>query len=97
MTRPSAHRRGYTRSWNAIVAEAIARQPWCNLCGATEDLDGDHEIPLSRGGRSNEANVQVLCRSCNSAKRDREPVYIGLTLSDELDRIFGARDPGDAA
>jgi len=39
-------------------------------CGATSDLTADHVIPLSLGG-TNEGPRQVLCRACNSSKRNR--------------------------
>ena len=40
----------------------------CQACGATDDLTIDHKItPWSLGGSSSDpANLQVLCRSCNS-------------------------------
>lgn len=40
----------------------------CAICGATMHLEIDHIIPVSKGGRENESNMQVLCRSCNSKK-----------------------------
>ena len=45
----------------------------CIVCGATEDLTIDHKItPWSLGGSSKDpANLQVLCRSCNSSKGAR--------------------------
>lgn len=33
----------------------------------------DHVIPISRGGKHSEDNVQVLCWNCNSRKRDKLP------------------------
>jgi len=60
--------RGYTYAWSRIVADAIARQPWCSFCGATDDLTGDHLVPLSRGGSNDRDNCRVLCRSCNSRR-----------------------------
>jgi hypothetical protein len=42
----------------------------CQECGTTEDLTIDHKlIPWSEGGSSTDpANLQVLCRPCNSSK-----------------------------
>lgn len=40
----------------------------CNYCGSVDMLEIDHIIPISRGGNSTEDNLQVLCKSCNSAK-----------------------------
>lgn len=43
----------------------------CVICGGTDRLCVDHVIPLSCGGRLEPGNAVVLCRSCNSKKRDR--------------------------
>ena len=46
----------------------------CNGCSRTFTDDFrytlDHIFPLSKGGRLVWGNVQLLCRSCNSIKRD---------------------------
>lgn len=63
--------RGYDKAWRALVANAISLTPWCCECGSTDDLTGDHIVPLSKGGRSVASNVRVLCRSCNSSKGGR--------------------------
>lgn len=50
----------------------------CQDCGATEDLTIDHKmVPWVNGGTSKDpANLQVLCRSCNSRKGTRPwPAY----------------------
>jgi HNH endonuclease len=89
MTRPSAHRRGYTRRWQSVVRYAI--EVHVRLFGWTcpgwgvpshhsVDLTGDHELALSLGGLSSAANVQILCRSCNARKGNRPPVRVQLTL-----------------
>jgi ATP adenylyltransferase len=47
----------------------------CALCGATKDerpLDVDHILPRNRGGKTEYANLQVLCSKCNRSKRDRD-------------------------
>ena len=43
----------------------------CVTCGAEEDLQFDHVIPVARGGGNGSENVQVLCGSCNRLKADR--------------------------
>ena len=43
------------------------------ICGATEDLTIDHHYPLSKGFKLTRDNAVLLCRSCNSAKRDILP------------------------
>ncbi len=43
----------------------------CQHCGATKHLTIDHIIPLAQGGTNDISNLQTLCRSCNSRKRDR--------------------------
>ena len=46
----------------------------CQICGATiadgATLHIDHIIPLSKGGTSDENNLQVLCKHCNLAKNN---------------------------
>lgn len=36
-----------------------------------EDMQGDHIVPWSKGGKTVEDNLQMLCRTCNSAKLDK--------------------------
>ncbi len=43
----------------------------CADCGATHYLEFDHIIPLSRGGATSAANLQILCRACNRGKGAR--------------------------
>ena len=47
----------------------------CRECGKNNketSLEIDHIFPLSKGGRTNEDNLQVLCTECNRAKKDDE-------------------------
>lgn len=62
--------RGYDNDWLRLSANAIAQHPYCSNCRSTEDLTADHIVPKSKGGRNVLSNVQVLCRSCNSGKRE---------------------------
>lgn len=43
----------------------------CVACGSRNHLTLDHVVPLSKGGNDTEDNLQTLCKSCNSRKKDR--------------------------
>lgn len=43
----------------------------CQSCGATDHLCIDHIIPVSRGGNSEDDNLQVLCSGCNTKKGNK--------------------------
>lgn len=43
----------------------------CAYCGATENLCIDHIIPASRGGSSEDDNLQILCGACNTKKGNK--------------------------
>lgn len=45
----------------------------CTYCGADSDLQGDHILPLCRGGSNAFANLTTACRCCNQAKGSRMP------------------------
>lgn len=40
----------------------------CQACAAKTELQYDHIIPISHGGGSTEANLQILCGPCNRRK-----------------------------
>ena len=43
----------------------------CPCCGETfsiEEMEGDHIVPWSKGGRTEFANLQMLCKKCNLKK-----------------------------
>lgn len=55
-----------------VRARIIARDLFrCVKCQADEDLTIDHIEPWVDGGTDDEANLQTLCRSCNSRKGAR--------------------------
>lgn len=53
----------------------------CCYCNSTENLEIDHIIPLSKGGKEDEINMQVLCRACNRRKSNKFDVskYFNIT------------------
>jgi 5-methylcytosine-specific restriction endonuclease McrA len=55
----------------------------CQYCGdrlPLKDLNLDHVVPLSRGGRSTWDNVVCCCLECNTRKGNRLPEEAGLML-----------------
>ena len=45
----------------------------CPICGEHFDFDemeGDHIIPWSKGGKTISDNCQMLCRNCNRKKQN---------------------------
>jgi len=64
--------RNRTHIHPTVRAAVLARDGHrCVLCPATNDLTLDHIHPWSKGGADTLDNLRTLCRSCNSAKRDR--------------------------
>lgn len=46
----------------------------CKVCGrkfAYEEMEGDHIVPWSKGGRTIPENCQMLCKECNGRKSDK--------------------------
>jgi ATP adenylyltransferase len=64
----------------------------CELCGVSADvraLEVDYIVPRVRGGKDDPDNLQALCYSCNSMKRDRDATdFRGVRESYDL------REPG---
>lgn len=56
-----------------VIAAARINATQCAYCGATDRLEVDHIVPRSRGGCSRPANLQILCRPCNTRKRSAIP------------------------
>ena len=48
----------------------------CLRCGESDvKLTIDHVVPISKGGHDIASNIQPLCKSCNSAKKDKHIDY----------------------
>ena len=60
----------------SIKYEVLKRAKFhCELCGIPADqkaLEIDYIIPRNDGGTNDVSNLQVLCYSCNSMKRDKD-------------------------
>lgn len=42
----------------------------CVRCGAEDDLQFDHVIPVAKGGGAAVDNIQIMCGDCNREKSD---------------------------
>jgi 5-methylcytosine-specific restriction endonuclease McrA len=69
----------YTRDqWQSLLLSFGNRCLWCG--NDSERLTVDHVIPVSLGGTSDISNLQPLCFSCNSRKRNRVMDFRGAAL-----------------
>lgn len=93
-----SYQAGYDYAWQKLSRKARKLSPFCQECGATDDLTTDHTPEAWNRKNAGKAirlqDVAVLCRSCNSsagaargprARKDSKPLVIRLT------------DKGDAA
>jgi len=69
-----------------LVAE-VQGGAHCVLCGETETLEVDHIIPVNMGGSDHLRNLQLLCKQCNSAKKNLKDDLLAVTLQSRLDRV----------
>lgn len=53
---------------------------YCGVKKSTKDLNLDHVLPRSRGGKTSWDNVVLSCIPCNSRKDDRLPSEAGMPL-----------------
>ena len=57
-----------------VVPEAVRNSIFerdgnkCVLCASTDNLQLDHIVSLSKGGKTEENNLQTLCEECNKVK-----------------------------
>ncbi|MBF9058172.1 HIT domain-containing protein [Rhodobacterales bacterium HKCCSP123] len=89
-----AHRRpsdGYVPG--STRYEVLKRAKYrCELCGAHEDqiaLHIDHIVPRARGGSDDLSNLQALCMTCNTNKRDNDDTDFRGMLNSYDDREGG--------
>ncbi len=65
--------------------------PYCRKHFEFEEMQADHVIPWSKGGRTVSDNCQMLCRDCNLKKSNKWPPHLPAEmLSNELRAILRA-------
>ena len=69
----NAHRRRAKKYENGVfrITKKFMRNLYnspCVSCGASERIQADHTIPIIKGGRHSEGNLQPLCVWCNTSK-----------------------------
>jgi len=70
MERPSFEDRlANRRVPDSIRATVLVRDGGrCRRCRRSINLEMDHIVPVSKGGKTEESNLQTLCRRCNRVK-----------------------------
>ena len=64
--------RMYANLFNRDMRKKLLNEnSFCNNCNSKEKLTIDHIIPISKGGKNLESNVQILCNKCNMLKKDK--------------------------
>ena len=69
-------RRVYNDQTDKAKANGTSNCPYCaeknvKTIYLYTEMEGDHIVPWSKGGKTEESNLQMLCRSCNNNKRDK--------------------------
>jgi|SRR5579872_2206610 len=67
-------RRLPSTDWEVVRSIVFERDGHiCTYCGSDNSLEGDHIVPLSRGGSNAFDNLATACRPCNLAKGPKTP------------------------
>lgn len=57
--------------WSILKSKYNNTCPKCGLREPVIKLTRDHIVPISKGGTNFISNIQPLCGSCNSSKKDK--------------------------
>jgi 5-methylcytosine-specific restriction endonuclease McrA len=77
--------------WEEIKKSQNYRCAYCGKPESDSKLTQDHIVPISKGGNHTMANIQGLCKSCNSIKHNKLDFtwYIISMISEGYDVIDG--------
>lgn len=78
----------------------ISKRGCCEICGAIDNLNFDHFLPVVMGGKGTLANCRLLCNTCNRMKRDTivpewipvEPFSNDITLGEYKQQVQENRE-----
>lgn len=66
-------KRSQIKNYRSIFKKLMIKYKFqCVHCNCKENLTIDHIIPVSKGGKDDIENLQILCKSCNSKKGVKE-------------------------
>lgn len=65
---------------NVFSRDSLTCQ-YCQKKLPSKQLNYDHVLPFSRGGRTNFANIATSCYPCNNKKGNRTPEEAGMPLA----------------
>lgn len=73
---PQMKRRVYDKQTADAQANHTSNCPYCAKMGLDkiyefDEMQGDHIVPWSKGGKTVETNLQMLCQRCNNDKSAR--------------------------
>ena len=57
-------------SYVSLFPDAVIRTLRIRRHFELEEMEGDHIVPWSKGGKTIPENLQMLCRRCNGMKSD---------------------------
>ena len=79
------HYNGFVNKKPKLSRRAItARDKVCQYCGKLDkEMNRDHVIPQSKGGRTTWTNIVYCCYKCNQKKGDLTPKQAGMELLKE--------------
>jgi len=64
----------------------------CVFCSSESNLQTDHLIPRSRGGRDESDNMVLACPTCNTSRGDKGIFeWLGLKEKDHLHRLVAGK------
>jgi 5-methylcytosine-specific restriction endonuclease McrA len=88
-SRYDTHLEGFPPGVRKAILEADRHR--CRKCGAMQNLEADHIVPVRHGGQSTFENGQTLCRECHRRKTYYEEWIKSRHAGDLLSPLLPSR------